>query len=219
MSRRLRACLAAPRPRGEQGQVLSSLVAVAAVVAIVAGLLVLFGTRGNDSKAEEPTGASPKPSAKPTSGPSTVGASVPKPSTKPSTEETSAPPVVPSSKPPSTAPTQPTQPTETTQPPKPTQPVTIPAEERPAIEVYNNTPRKGLADTVASRARQAGWTVSGSPDNWHGKVAESTVYYPPGMLDAANQLARDLGVGRSKGALDNMKMDRLTVIITSDYTG
>ncbi|TCC20652.1 LytR C-terminal domain-containing protein [Kribbella sindirgiensis] len=217
---RLRARLAAPRPRGEQGQVLSSLVAVAAVVAIVAGLLVLFGTRGDDSKADEPAGVSPKPSAKPSSGPSTVGASVPKPSTKPTTEETSAPPPPPeSTKPPSTAPTETTQPTQTTQPPKPTQPVTIPAEERPAIEVYNNTSRKGLADTVASRARQAGWTVSGSPDNWHGKIAESTVYYPPGMLDAANQLAHDLGIGRTKGALDNMKKDRLTVILTSDYSG
>jgi hypothetical protein len=56
-------------------------------------------------------------------------------------------------------------------------------------------------------------------DNWRGKVAASTVYYPPGMLDAANQLARDLGIGRTKGALDNMKKDRLTVILTSDYTG
>jgi hypothetical protein len=84
--------------------------------------------------------------------------------------------------------------------------------------VYNNTPRKGLADQVAGRARQAGWTVSGV-DNWHGKVVESTVYYPPGMVQAANQLARDLGVPRTKPALDNMKMDRLTVILTSDYTG
>jgi cytoskeletal protein RodZ len=221
MSRRLRACLAAPRPRGEQGQVLSSLVAVAAVVAIVAGLLVLFGTRGSDSKADEkPAGVS---APKPTSGPSTVGASVPRPSTKPTDAPTSAPSSAPSSEPPSTAPTQPTEttrPTETTQPIQPTQPVvTIPAEERPAIEVYNNTTRKGLADTVANRARQAGWTVAGSPDNWHGKIAESTVYYPPGMLDAANQLARDLGIGRSKGPLDNMKKDRLTVILTSDYTG
>ena len=39
------------------------------------------------------------------------------------------------------------------------------------------------------------------------------------MLAAANQLARDIGVGRTKGALDNMKKDRLTVILTSDYTG
>jgi hypothetical protein len=200
---------------------------VAAVVAIVAGLLVLFGTRGHDSKADEkPAGVS---TPKPTSGPSTVGASVPRPSTKPITEPTEAPTSAPSSEPPSTAPTRPSetaQPTETAQPSEttratqPTQPVvTIPAEERPAIEVYNNTARKGLADTVANRARQAGWTVSGSPDNWHGKIAESTVYYPPGMLDAANQLAHDLGIGRTKGALDNMKKDRLTVILTSDYSG
>ena len=99
-----------------------------------------------------------------------------------------------------------------------TQPTTIPPAERPAAEIYNNTPRKGLADSVAGRARQAGWTVAGA-DNWHGKIAESTVYYPPGMLDAANQLARDIGVGRTKGALDNMKKDRLTVILTSDYAG
>ncbi|MBP2355098.1 pyruvate/2-oxoglutarate dehydrogenase complex dihydrolipoamide acyltransferase (E2) component [Kribbella aluminosa] len=197
---------------------LSSLVAVAAVVAIVAGLLVLFGTRGNDSKAGEKPVAASTTSKKPSAGPSTVGASVPRPSEKPTqppaaTEPTSAP-----TTPPTVQQTQPssTEPPTTTQP---TQPVTIPAEERPAIEVYNNTPRKGLADSVASRARQAGWTVSGSPDNWHGKVVESTVYYPPGMLAAANQLAHDLGVGRSKGALDNMKKDRLTVILTSDYAG
>jgi cytoskeletal protein RodZ len=198
------------RPRGDQGQVLSSLVAVAAVVAIVAGLLVLFGTRGHDSKADEPSGAStPKPgkqSSKPSSGPSTVGASIPRPS---------------ESKTPPTEPPKTTQTTKTTQPTQPpaTQPVTIPAEERPAIEVYNNTARKGLADSVAGRARQAGWTVSGSPDNWHGKVATSSVYYPPGMLEAANQLARDLGIGRTTDALDNMKKDRLTVILTSDYAG
>ena len=213
--------------RGERGQVLSSLVAVAAVVAIVAGLLVLFGTRGHDSKADEQSGAaakpSSKPSPKPSSGPSTVAASIPRPSTQTTTppEVTpSKPSTAPTSAPSSTASTQPTS--QPTQPPTQapgTQPVTIPVEERPAIEVYNNTPRKGLADEVAGRARQAGWTVAGSPDNWHGKIAESTVYYPPGMLDAANQLAHDIGVGRSKGALDNMKKDRLTVILTSDYAG
>ena len=206
------------RPKGDQGQVLSSLVAVAAVVAIVAGLLVLFGTRGHDSEADEASGATtPKPSAKPSSGPSTVAASIPKPttpSTTPTQPPSSEPTTVPTSSEPTSAPTQPPA----TQPPA-TQSTTIPAAERPAVEVYNNTSRKGLADSVAGRARQAGWTVAGSPDNWHGKIAESTVYYPPGMLDAANQLARDLGVGRTKGALDNMKKDRLTVILTSDYAG
>ena len=199
------------RPKGDdRGQVLSSLVAVAAVVAIVAGLLVLFGTRGHDSEADEPSGATtPKPSTKPTSGPSTIAASIPRPSSKP-TEPATTPT-------PTTAPSsQPTQPP-ATQPPA-TQPTTIPPAERPAAEIYNNTSRKGLADSVAGRARQAGWIVAGA-DNWHGKIAESTVYYPPGMLDAANQLARDIGVGRTKGALDNMKKDRLTVILTSDYAG
>ncbi|MFI5696295.1 LytR C-terminal domain-containing protein [Kribbella sp. NPDC051586] len=212
------------RPRGDRGQVLSSLVAVAAVVAIVAGLLVLFGTRGHDDKADEPNGAASKPSTKPpakpsvkpSEGPSTVAASIPRPSTQTTTPPEVTPSKAPTSAPSSTAPTEPTS--QPTQPPG-TQPVTIPVEERPAIEVYNNTPRKGLADEVAGRARQAGWTVAGSPDNWHGKVAESTVYYPPGMLEAANQLAHDIGVGRSKGALDNMKKDRLTVILTSDYAG
>lgn len=210
---RLRAC--ATTPKGERGQVLSSLVAVAAVVAIVAGLLVLFGTRGHDSLADEPAGANtPKPSAKP----STIAASVPKPSSKPTAPATTPATTrsqVPSSTQTSAPTTAPTS--EPTQPPA-TQPTTIPAAERPAAEIYNNTPRKGLADSVAGRARQAGWSVAGA-DNWHGKIAESTVYYPPGMLDAANQLARDIGVGRTKGALDNMKKDRLTVILTSDYTG
>jgi outer membrane biosynthesis protein TonB len=206
--------------------VLSSLVAVAAVVAIVAGLLVLFGTRGHDSAADEKPAAATSPSTKPSSGPSTVGASIPRPSEKPSEKPTEQPPSQtpppepteqPTKAPSSTEPTQPPKTSETTD--RPTQPVTIPVEERPAIEVYNNTARKGLADTVAGRARQAGWTVAGSPDNWHGKIAESTVYYPPGMLDAANQLAHDIGVGRTKGALDNMKKDRLTVILTTDYAG
>lgn len=201
---------------------LSSLVAVGAVVAIVAGLLVLFGTRGHDSKADEKPAASGKSSG----GPSTAVASIPRPSEKPTTPaptEPTQPPSQPTKAPSATEPTQPARSTQPTQPPatttQPTHAVTIPAEERPAIEVYNNTARKGLADSVANRARQAGWTVAGSPDNWHGKVAESTVYYPPGMLDAANQLAHDLGIGRTKGALDNMKKDRLTVILTSDYAG
>jgi hypothetical protein len=95
---------------------------------------------------------------------------------------------------------------------------TIPPSERPAVEVYNNTPRKGLAEDVSIRARQAGWTVAGR-DNWHGKIVTSTVYFPAGMQAEATQLAKDIGVGRIKDALDNMKKDRLTVILTTDYAG
>ncbi|MGW6278323.1 LytR C-terminal domain-containing protein [Kribbella sp. NPDC055071] len=191
---------------------------MAAVVAIVVGLLVLFGTRGHNSEAQEPAGAK-----KPASGPSTIAASVPRPS-KVSTAPPSTQPSEPTQPPETAQPTQTTQPPQTTQPTQPPAtvpppgPTTIPPAERPAAEIYNNTPRKGLAASVAVRARQAGWVVAGA-DVWRGKVVESTVYYPPGMLDAANQLAHDLGVGRTKGALDNMKKDRLTVILTSDYPG
>lgn len=94
----------------------------------------------------------------------------------------------------------------------------IPPSERPAVEVFNNTARKGLAEDVATRARQAGWTVAGR-DNWHGKIVTSTVYYPPGMQAEATQLAKDIGISSTKDALPNMKKDRLSVILTSDYAG
>jgi hypothetical protein len=96
--------------------------------------------------------------------------------------------------------------------------VDVPPSERPAVEIYNNTARKGLAQAVGSRAEQAGWSVTGA-DNWHGKIVTSTVYYPAGMQAEAAQLAQDLGIPRIKNALDNMKKDRLTVILTSEYPG
>src|SRR5438034_1181272 len=75
-----------------------------AVVAIVAGLLVLFGTRRHDSAADSGT-STPKPSVKP----STVAAGLPKstassPTTEPSNEPTTAPPAT---QPPATQPTMP----------------------------------------------------------------------------------------------------------------
>jgi hypothetical protein len=84
--------------------------------------------------------------------------------------------------------------------------------------VYNNTSRKGLAEEVAIRARRSGWVVAGR-DNWHGKIITSTVYYPPGMQAEAAQLARDIGINSTKDALPNMKKDRLSVILTMDYSG
>jgi hypothetical protein len=200
------------RSKDEKGQVLSSLVAVLAVVAIVGGLLVLFGTRGNDSVADsgKPADkATPKTTPKP-SAPASSVASSSVPSSKPSSEPSSVLPSVEPSSQPTSAPSKPTVP--------PSAPASIPVTERPAVEVYNNTPRKGLAEDVSVRARQAGWIVTGR-DNWHGKIVASTVYFPAGMQAEANQLARDLGIGRTKDALDNMKKDRLTVILTTDYAG
>ncbi|MEV6413473.1 LytR C-terminal domain-containing protein [Kribbella sp. NPDC051718] len=199
------------RTRDDKGQVLSSLVAVLAVVAIVGGLLVLFGTRGNDSVADSGKPAAPKTTPKPSSAPSSSSKPTVPRSAPVSSEPPSAPPVEPSSAPPSAPVSQPAS-------VPPSAPASIPVTERPAVEIYNNTPRKGLAEDVSVRARQAGWIVTGK-DNWHGKIIASTVYFPAGMQAEANQLARDLGIGRTKDALDNMKKDRLTVILTTDYAG
>lgn len=84
------------------------------------------------------------------------------------------------------------------------------------VEVYNNTHVTGLAGGVAARAKTAGWNVVGV-DNWWGTFAGTTVYYPPDMERAAQLLATDLGIGRIRPAIDPMRLDRLTVILTDDY--
>jgi hypothetical protein len=198
-----------PRSADDKGQVLSSFVAVAAVVAIAVGLLVLIETRGDHSAADS------KPVSMPASGP-TSG-----PTVKASSRPTSAPattPGQPSATPSQATPSQPTptQPTPSGQPTVGSTP--IPTAELPEVEVFNNTKRKGLAEQVATKARAVGWRVAGA-DNWHGKVVTSTVYYPAGLQGAAAQLANVLGIGRIKDALSNMKQDRLTVILTVDYAG
>lgn len=81
------------------------------------------------------------------------------------------------------------------------------------VEVYNNTNIHGLAGEIADRAQNAGWNVVGA-DNWYGTVATSTVYYPGGMYTEAVRLANDLGISRVRPAIDPMRMDRLTVILT-----
>ena len=84
------------------------------------------------------------------------------------------------------------------------------------VEVYNNSGISGLAGTTASKISGAGWQVVGS-DNWYGTVAASTVYYPPRLAAAAKMLAHDLGIQRVKPAISPMRLDRLTVILTTDY--
>ena len=86
------------------------------------------------------------------------------------------------------------------------------------VEVYNNSGISGLAGTTAARAQGAGWQVVGS-DNWYGTIAASTVYYPPRLRTEAGLLAKDLGIIRLQPAIAPMRFDRLTVILTTDYTG
>jgi hypothetical protein len=109
--------------------------------------------------------------------------------------------------------------------PEPSMPTTAPKPKptKPAIdkgkvyvEVYNNSGVTGLAGEVAASATQAGWKVVGS-DNWYGTIPASSVYYPPKLARAARALALDLGIARTVPAIDPMKLDRLTVILTADH--
>jgi len=83
------------------------------------------------------------------------------------------------------------------------------------VEVYNNSGITGLAGRFATRATAAGWQVVGE-DNWYGTIATSTVYYPQRLTRAAKVLALDLGIRRTAVAVDPMRLDRLTVILTGD---
>jgi hypothetical protein len=85
------------------------------------------------------------------------------------------------------------------------------------VEVYNNSGISGLASSTASRIAGAGWQVVGS-DNWYGTIAASTVYYPDRLEEHAKLLAKDLGISRLKPTISPMRGDRLTVILTADYS-
>lgn len=85
------------------------------------------------------------------------------------------------------------------------------------VEVFNNSGVGGLAGRTASKAQGVGWKVVGS-DNWYGTIPATTVYYPARLESAAKILGRDLGISRIKPAIQPMRFDRLTVILTTDYT-
>ena len=81
------------------------------------------------------------------------------------------------------------------------------------VEVYNNSGVTGLAGKVATQASRIGWQVVGT-DNWYGTVDATTVYYPKRLKAEAKQLALDLGIKRTAPAIDPMRLDRLTLILT-----
>lgn len=81
------------------------------------------------------------------------------------------------------------------------------------VEVFNNSGVAGLAARTGAKITAAGWQVVGS-DNWVGSIPADTVYYPERLKREAKQLALDLGIKRVKVAVEPMKGDRLTVILT-----
>src|SRR4051794_25545047 len=112
------------------------------------------------------------------------------------------------------------QPEATSTPTAEPKPTKAPKPQKPPVDrskvyvvVFNNSNVTGLAGRVAAKAGQIGWQVVGS-DNWYGTIPASTVYYPPRLERAGKLLALDLGIERTAPAVDPMRLDRLTVILT-----
>ncbi len=89
------------------------------------------------------------------------------------------------------------------------------AKPRAYVEVFNNSTITGLAAEAADKLGGSGWDVVGTDDRY-GDIPQSTVYYPQRLLGQAELLAGDLGTQRVMPAVDPMRLDRLTVILTGD---
>lgn len=106
-----------------------------------------------------------------------------------------------------------TEPSETASPdePKKTKPPVVRSEV--GVVVFNNTSTAGLAGEALARIQEIGWNGVAA-DNWYGTIPATTVYFPPGMRDAAQKLALDLGIQRLVPADTGMSETNLTVILT-----
>jgi hypothetical protein len=92
---------------------------------------------------------------------------------------------------------------------------TDPAQERPKVDVLNQSALGGSASAAAARLRERGWRV-GRVDDFVGNVAETTVYYPPGFRRQARALAREFtGSPRVLPAFSTISGSRLTVILVA----
>ena len=228
------------RRRNERGIALPSPIALVSLAAVVLAGVAFVTTSGDPANTGE--SGEPADAARPvTSDPSpTPSRSAKQPTTKQKRDKApkaakSAEPSKPSK---SSEPPEPPKPPKASESPKtPKTPKTsetpeafeIPETERPKekkepvrrsevyVEVYNNSGITGLAGTTASTIAGAGWQVVGS-DNWYGTIPASTVYYPERLQVEAQALARDLGIARIMPAISPMRFDRLTVILTTDYS-
>jgi LytR cell envelope-related transcriptional attenuator len=85
------------------------------------------------------------------------------------------------------------------------------------VVVLNQTSQAGLAGTVADVLRSKGWTVP-AVGNFRGTVPATTVYYPPGDEAAAQAAAESLPTApRIRPTFGNLSTSRLTVVVTDTY--
>jgi len=121
--------------------------------------------------------------------------------TGPTSTPSQTPPASPSSSPPAT-----------TSAPATTSSAPV-EDDRPRVDVLNQSAPGGSAGAVADGLRQRDWRI-GRVDDFTGNVAADTVYFPPGLRRDARALAKDLpGSPRLMPAFSTISGSRLTVIL------
>jgi hypothetical protein len=198
----------------------SSAVSAVAVIALVAVLLLMFGRRADHLEAVDRVAATDMPTA-PASVPSEPPLPVaPAPGLGDDADAVPGPIIGPQAKAaatvtpsPAAGPAAPGVVTDTTS-------VSVPyTGPKVPIVLFNQTVDPNRMSALQHALVAAGWTVDAT-DTWHGKVPETTVYYPVGMLKQAKALMAEFPtIARLRPAFTGIPMaGKLTVIICDDRT-
>jgi len=84
--------------------------------------------------------------------------------------------------------------------------------------VLNNSRRSGLGHEVAAELRAKGWPIA-KVGNYRGRVAVTTVYYLPGQLPQARELAREFPqIRRLAPRFAGLPGSGLTLVVTRDWS-
>jgi hypothetical protein len=82
------------------------------------------------------------------------------------------------------------------------------------VTVLNNSRIQGLAASVADELQGRGWGVD-TVGNYTGQLSETTLYYPPGELRAAQLLARQFQrISRIEPRPTGLPGSGLTLVLT-----
>jgi cytoskeletal protein RodZ len=184
-------------------RLLPPLGAVCSVVLVIV-LLLFLNSRSS------PPGAGPAIQAPPsTSASASASAS---PSASPSIPASTSPSAAASSAPAGSAsPTAPAPPV--SQPPATAQPVVA----KVPVTVLNNSRRTGLGHEVAAQVHAKGWPIA-AVGNYRGRLAATTVYYAPGQLAQARELAREFPeIRRVEPRFAGLPGHGLTLVVTRDW--
>lgn len=189
--------MTSPESSARPGRVAGLALLGVAAVALVIGVISLFGSNG-DGQADDGDNQPPTSETSETTGSEIA----------PPGESTTAP--------------APTTTTTTTAPPggtTTTSPTPGPEKSVP-VRVYNNSTIKGLAAEAAEDLAAAGWTVAEVGNYSAGRIPTTTVYYTPGTAEeaAARALGEEFGM-RVEDRFDGIRDANpgVIVIVTNDY--